>query len=60
MTTTDFATQLEQLLHDSQKFLCHEIHDTDAGVALAYARSLWSIEDALRKLAAHITEGNVA
>lgn len=55
-----FADQLDQLLVDSREHLSAELHaDMSAkdSVARAYARTLWSLEDAVRELAALVREG---
>lgn len=51
MTITD---HLEQILDASAARTCVETHDPTQTPALAYARSLWALEDAIRQLAATI------
>lgn len=54
MTITD---HLEVVLAASRARQCAETHDPTQTPALAYARSLWALEDDIRALCAALTEG---
>lgn len=49
-----FSERLEQILHASRGRTCTETHNPNQSPALAYARSLWALEDNLRQLAASL------
>lgn len=51
------SEQIDLILHASNARQCAETHDRSQTTALAYARSLWALEDDLRQLAARLTEG---
>lgn len=48
------AEHIAQILDTSAARTCAETHDPNQTPALAYAHSLWALEDDLRQLAARL------